>query len=134
MGDEALMRFSQVLVVVMSVIGLVTFLTPQIVDEPSFKDNMVLLCRISMAIFLIELVPAFIRKIKNETLMDIISLTVIPVSTALAISLVKPDLDPHLFEIIIVLMVIVSLLCSTILKNKLAKRWSAEINSYHPED
>ena len=134
MGDEALMKFSQLLVVVMAVIGLVTFLTPQIVDEPSFKDNMVLLCRIGMAIFLIELVPAVIRKIKNETLMDIISLTVIPVSTALAISLVKPDLDPHLFEIIIVLMVIVSLLCSTILKNKLAKRWSAEINSYHPDE
>lgn len=128
------MRFSQVLVVVMSVIGLVTFLTPQIVDEPSFKDNMVLLCRIAMAIFLIELVPAFLRKIKNETLMDIISLTVMPVSTALAISLVKPDLDPHLFEIIIVMMVIISLLCSTMLKNKLAKRWSAEINSYHSDE
>ena len=128
------MKFSQLFVVVASVIGLVTFLTPQIVDEPSFKDNMVLLCRIGMAIFLIEFVPAFIHKIKNETIVDLISLTVIPVSTALAILLVKPDLDPHLFEIIIVLMVVVSLVCSTMLKNKLAKRWSAEINSYHSDE
>ena len=134
MGDEALMKFSQLLVVVMAIIGLTTFLCPQIVDEPSFKDNMVLLCRIGMAIFLIEVVPAFIRKIKNETIVDLISLTVVPFTTALAIYLVNPNLDTHAFEIIIVLMIIVSLVCSTILKNKLAKRWSAEINSYHSDE
>lgn len=128
------MKFSQLFVVVASVVGLVTFLNPDSINDPKFTENMVLLCRIAMAIFLIELVPAILRKIKNETLMDIISLTIIPVSTALAISLVKPDLDPHLFEIIIVMMVIVSILCSTILKNKLAKRWSAEINSYHSDE
>ena len=134
MGDEALMRFSQLFVVVASVVGLVTFLNPDGINDPKFTESMVMLCRIAMGIFLIELVPAFIHKIKNETIVDIISLTIIPVSTALAISLVKPDLDPHLFEIIIVMMVIVSLLCSTILKNKLAKRWSAEINSYHSDE
>lgn len=128
------MRFSQLFVVVASVVGLVTFLNPDGINDPKFTESMVMLCRIAMGIFLIELVPAFIHKIKNETIVDIISLTIIPVSTALAISLVKPDLDPHLFEIIIVMMVIVSLLCSTILKNKLAKRWSAEINSYHSDE
>lgn len=118
----------------MAVIGLVTVLTPEIVDEPSFKDSMVMLCRLGMAIFLIELVPAFIRKIKNETIVDLISLTVVPVSTALALYILNPELDSRIFEIIIVLMVVVSLLCSTILKNKLAKRWSAEINSYHSDE
>lgn len=128
------MKFSQLFVVVASVVGLVTFLNPDSINDPKFTENMVLICRIAMAIFLIEIVPAILRKIKNETLMDIISLTIIPVSTALAISLVKPDLDPHLFEIIIVLMIFVSLVCSTMLKNKLAKRWSAEINSYHSDE
>ena len=109
------MKFSQILVVVMAIIGLTTFLFPQIVDEPSFKDNMVLLCRIGMAIFLIEVVPAFIRKIKNETIVDLISLTVVPFTTALAIYLVNPDLDTHIFEIIIVLMIFVSLKITVIL-------------------
>ena len=134
MGDETLMRFSQLFVVVASVVGLVTFLNPDGINDPKFTESMVLLCRIGMAIFLIELVPAFIHKIKNETIVELISLTVVPVSTALAIYLVSPDLDTRIFEIIIVLMVIVSLVCSTMLKNKLAKRWSAEINSYHSDE
>ena len=134
MGDEALMRFSQLFVVVASIVGLVTFLNPDGINDPKFTESMVLLCRIGMAIFLIELVPAFIHKIKNETIVELISLTVVPVSTALAIYLVNPDLDTHIFEIIIVVMVIVSLIFSTMLKNKLAKRWSAEINSYHSDE
>lgn len=128
------MKFSQLFVVVASIVGLVTFLNPDGINDPKFTESMVLLCRIGMAIFLIELVPAFIHKIKNETIVELISLTVIPVSTALAIYLVNPCLDTHIFEIIIVLMVVVSLVCSTMLKNKLAKRWSAEINSYHADE
>lgn len=128
------MRFSQLFVVVASVIGLVTFLNPDGINDPKFTESMVMLCRLAMGIFLIELVPAFIRKIKNETLVDIISLTIIPVSTALALYIINPEIDSRIFEIVIVLMIVVSLLCSTILKNKLAKRWSAEINSSHPED
>lgn len=128
------MRFSQLFVVVASVVGLVTFLSPDGINDPKFTESMVLLCRIGMAIFLIELVPAFIHKIKNETIVELISLTVVPVSTALAIYLIRPDLDTRIFEIIIVLMVIVSLVCSTMLKNKLAKRWSAEINTYHSDE
>ena len=134
MGDETLMKFSQLFVVVASVVGLVTFLNPDGINDPKFTESMVLLCRIGMAIFLIELVPAFLHKIKNETIVDLISLTVVPFTTALAIYLVNPDLDTHIFEIIIVLMVVVSLVCSTMLKNKLAKRWSAEINSYHSDE
>ena len=134
MGDEALMRFSQLFVVVASIIGLVTFLNPDGINDPKFTESMVLLCRIGMAIFLIELVPAFIHKIKNETIVELISLTVVPFTTALAIYLVRPDLDTRIFDIIIVLMVVVSLVCSTMLKNKLAKRWSAEINSYHSDE
>lgn len=128
------MKFSQLFVVVASVVGLVTFLNPDGINDPKFTESMVMLCRIAMGIFLIELVPAFIHKIKNETIVDIISLTIIPVSTALALYIINPEIDTHIFEIIIVLMVIVSLLCSTILKNKLAKRWSAEINSYHSDE
>lgn len=128
------MKFSQLFVVVASVVGLVTFLNPDSINDPKFTENMVLICRIAMAIFLIELVPAFIHKIKNETIVDIISLTIIPVSTALALYIINPEIDTRIFEIIIVLMVIVSILCSTILKNKLAKRWSAEINSYHSDE
>lgn len=128
------MKFSQLFVVVASVVGLVTFLNPDGINDPTFTESMVMLCRIAMGIFLIELVPAFIHKIKNETIVDLISLTVIPVSTALALYIINPEIDTRIFEIIIVLMVIVSLLCSTILKNKLAKRWSAEINSYHPDE
>lgn len=128
------MRFSQLFVVVASVVGLVTFLNPDGINDPKFTESMVMLCRIAMGIFLIELVPAFIHKIKNETIVDIISLTIIPVSTALALYIINPEIDSRIFEIVIVLMIVVSLLCSTILKNKLAKRWSAEINSYHPED
>ena len=134
MGDEAFMRLSQLFVVVVSVVGLVTFINPDSINDPKFTENMVLICRIGMGIFLIELVPAFIRKIKNETIVDLISLTVVPVTTALAIYIVRPDLDTHIFEIIIVLMIVVSLVCSTMLKNKLAKRWSAEINSYHSDE
>lgn len=128
------MKFSQLFVVVASVVGLVTFLNPDGINDPKFTESMVMLCRIAMGIFLIELVPAFIHKIKNETIVDIISLTIIPVSTALALYIINPEIDTRIFEIIIVLMVIVSLLCSTILKNKLAKRWSAEINSYHSDE
>ena len=109
MGDEAFMRLSQLFVVVVSVVGLVTFINPDSINDPKFTENMVLICRIGMGIFLIELVPAFIRKIKNETIVDLISLTVVPVTTALAIYIVRPDLDTHIFEIIIVLMIVVSL-------------------------
>lgn len=128
------MKFSQLFVVVASVVGLVTFINPDGVNDPKFTESMVMLCRIAMGIFLIELVPAFIHKIKNETIVDLISLTVIPVTTALALYIINPELDTRIFEIVIVLMIFVSLVCSTMLKNKLAKRWSAEINSYHADE
>lgn len=134
MGDETLMKFSQLFVVVASVVGLVTFLNPDGVNDPKFTESMVILCRIAMGVFLIELVPAFIHKIKNETIIELLSLTVVPVTTALALYIINPEIDTHIFEIVIVLMVFVSLLCSTMLKNKLAKRWSAEINSYHSDE
>lgn len=134
MGDEALMRLSQMFIVVVSVVGLVTFINPDGINDPKFTENMVLICRIGMAIFLLEIVPMVLRKIKNENLTDILSLCIFPVTTAIAISLVNPDIDPHLFEIIIVVMVFVSLICSNVLKRKIAKRWSAEINSYHSDE
>lgn len=128
------MRLSQMFIVVVSVVGLVTFINPDGINDPKFTENMVLICRIGMAIFLLEIVPMVLRKIKNENLTDILSLCIFPVTTAIAISLVNPDIDPHLFEIIIVVMVFVSLICSNVLKRKIAKRWSAEINSYHSDE
>lgn len=128
------MKFSQLFVVVASIVGLVTFLNPDGVNDPKFTESMVMLCRIAMGVFLIELVPAFVYKIKNETIVDLISLTVVPVTTALALYIINPEIDTYIFEIIIVLMIFVSLVCSTMLKNKLAKRWSAEINSYHSDE
>lgn len=134
MGDEALMRLSQMFIVVVSVVGLVTFINPDCNNDPKFTENMILICRIGMAIFLLEIVPMFLRKIKNETLTDILSLCIFPVATAIAIALVNPDIDPHLFEIIIVIMVFVSLICSNVLKRKIAKKWAVEVNSYHSDE
>lgn len=127
------MRLSQIFIVVVSVIGLVTFLNPDCNNDPKFTENMILVCRIGMAIFLLEIVPMFLRKIKNETLTDILSFCIFPVATAMAIALVNPDIDPHLFEIIIVLMIFVSLICSNFLKRKVAKKWAVEVNSYHSD-
>ena len=51
-GDETLMKFSQLFVVVASVVGLVTFLNPDGINDPKFTESMVLLCRIGMAMYL----------------------------------------------------------------------------------
>lgn len=128
------MKLSQIFVVVVSVIGLVTFLNPDGINDPKFTENMVLICRIGMAIFLLEIVPMFLRKIKNETLIDILSFCIFPVTTAVAITLVDPDIDYHLIEMVMMVMVFVSLIFSGFVKRKLVKRWGVEINSYHSDE
>lgn len=134
LGDEPSMKLSQMFVLVMAIIGLVSLLNPDCINNPKWQENMMLVCRIAIAIFLLEFVPMLIRKIKSSTFQDIIIIGVVPVSTALAVSIVNPTMDQHLFTVIVFVMMFVSLIGTTIFKNKLAKRWSAEVNSYHAEE
>lgn len=134
MGDEALMKLSQMFVLVMAVIGFVSLLNPDCIYDPKWQENMMLICRIAIAIFLLEFVPMLIRKIKSSTFQDIIVIGVVPVSTALAVSIVNPTMDQHLFTVIVFVMMFISIIGTTIFKNKLAKRWSAELNSYHSDE
>lgn len=124
------MKYSQLLCVVMAVIGFTTFLGP-IPDE--IVDSVIMLCRIAIAVCLMEFIPAIIKKIKTKGIQDFLMVFIMPISVCMALLIINPDISETVIEAVMIVLVAAGLIGSGILKRYFVRKWGKDINSYHPE-
>ena len=125
------MKYSQLLCVVMAVVGFTTFLGP-IPDE--IVDSVVMLCRVAIAVCLIEFVPAIIKKIKTKGIADILTIVIMPISVCMALLILNPDISETTIKAVMIVLIAAGLIGSGILKKYFIRKWGQEINSYHPKN
>lgn len=126
------MKISEVFVVIMAIVGLTTIINPDAID--SIKEPLTILCQCAIAIVLLEILPKMLKKLKNNNLIDLISIFVFPISVAIAIFIVNPGIDPGIIEPLMFVLVLLGILSSNIIKRHFVKKWGVEINSSHPDN
>ena len=126
------MKYSQLLCVVMAIVGFTTFLGPIPKDE--IVDAVVMLCRIAIAVCLIEFIPAIIKKIKTKGIQDFLMVFVMPISVCMALLIINPDMSETVIQAVMIVLIAAGIIGSGIIKRYFVRKWGKDINSYHPKN